>query len=176
MSESWGQVPAETLGKIAIGATAYAVGRRSYITATTASFLKAHWTALPSDDRARVVEIIEAARDRNALGDDCDAVGWRSILGVAANPDATLSASPRSSTDDGLAVMSAWRGVLEGGVRDPDEREAVADAVVGLFGLLSDGQKAILANDFDFAARLNPGFVGTEAWKKLRALAPEPAA
>lgn len=176
MTDSWSQVSGSTLGKIAIGATAYAVGRHTYITDTTASFLKAYWDLLPAGDRSRVVDIIQAARDRDALGDDCDASSWRSVLETAADTKTVQPASLPGSSNNELAVMSAWRGVLEGGVREADDRNAVTDAVVDLFALLSESQRIVLKKDFDFAARINPGIVDTEAWTKLRGLVPEAAA
>ena len=65
---------------ILIAAFRYALGRATYIVEHVVSFILHNWDQLGDADKHLVVREILDAKDRGAVGHDCDWTQWKRIL------------------------------------------------------------------------------------------------
>lgn len=65
---------------ILIAAFRYALGRATYIVEHVVSFILHNWDQLGVADKNLIVREILDAKDRGAVGQDCDWTQWKRIL------------------------------------------------------------------------------------------------
>ena len=141
MTDSWTTTPADTRGALVAAATAYAAGRRTYVTDAVAQAALREWPSMDDADRAFIAAWLRA---RQSLGDRCDETAWQQVLTAADGSTAPARTATFSKVDLHIVVFCAARAFTDAHLPSAGgpSLDRVAEAFQRVAPLLSEQERA----------------------------------